>query len=80
MLPHFTCCGISFDGEAGYVEHRQAIHGEEPVVRHTCCGIRFQTEAGYAEHRAQIHGETAPAGARGLFARLFRRSEPSGRS
>lgn len=72
-MPQFTCCGMTFDGEQAYVEHRQKIHGEEPQVRHTCCGLSFYTEEGYAEHRRLIHGEAVPAGRRSWWARLLGR-------
>ncbi|MBI4289708.1 MAG: hypothetical protein HY671_14930 [Chloroflexi bacterium] len=74
-MPRFQCCGISFDGEQPYVEHRQKIHGEAPQVKYTCCGIKFYTDEGYSEHRENIHSGAKPGvGRRGWLARLFRRS------
>lgn len=75
-MSQFTCCGIVFDGEQAYIEHRQKIHGEQPVVKHTCCGIEFYTDEGYREHRQKIHGETSIAEPRGLLARLIKRLRP----
>jgi hypothetical protein len=72
-MPQFTCCGLTFDGEQTYVEHRRKVHGEPPMVRHTCCGIKFYTAEGYREHRQRIHGENVAAGREGLLARLFKR-------
>lgn len=71
-MPHFSCCGISFEDEPTFVEHRQQIHGEQVKIKHTCCGIKFYTDEGFSEHRQQIHGEEKP-GKRGFLARIFRR-------
>lgn len=68
----FTCCGITFEGEAAYVEHRQKIHGEQPAVKHTCCGIKFYTDEGYREHRQNIHGESAVEERGSVLSRLFK--------
>lgn len=70
-MPTFSCCGIAFDGEQAYVEHRQKIHGEQPSVKHTCCGIKFYTDEGFRKHREKIHGEEKPAAQRGWLSRLF---------
>lgn len=56
-MPRISCCGINFDVEQSYLEHRRQIHGEQASVKHTCCGINFYTEQWYAEHRETLHGE-----------------------
>lgn len=73
-MPQLVCCGIAFDGEQAYIEHRRQIHGEQPKVKHTCCGIKFYTDAGYSEHRKQIHGEDKPTGLGGLLTKFLKRS------
>lgn len=61
-MARFVCCGITFEGEQSYIEHRQQIHGERPGVKCTCCGIDFYTDEAYSEHRLAIHGEGEPEG------------------
>ncbi|MBI2907874.1 MAG: hypothetical protein HYX92_09485 [Chloroflexi bacterium] len=73
-IPRFECCGISFEGEQAYVEHRQKIHGEQLSVRYTCCGIRFYTDEGYSAHRQAVHGDSSVPRQRGFLARLLRRA------
>lgn len=72
-MPHFKCCGIDFDGEQAYLDHRRQIHGEQPTVKHTCCGIKFFTHEGYFEHRQTVHGDSGVPARRGFLARLLRR-------
>ena len=73
-MPQYFCCGINFDGEKDYVQHRQQIHGEDPKVKFSCCGIEFYTDEGYSEHRRKVHGGDNPAGKRSFLSKLFNRS------
>lgn len=75
-MPQFICCGFTFDGEQAHIEHRQKIHGEQPVVKHACCGIKFYTDEGFREHREKIHGEKEPAARRSWWDKLFGRRKP----
>lgn len=68
------CCGITFEAEDTYIEHRQQIHGEQPQLKHTCCGIKFYTDAGYYEHREEVHQEAKPAKPQGFWAKLFKKA------